>query len=166
MTLADRVVVMRAGRVEQVGSPDAVYNAPSSMFVAGFIGAPTMNLVPARLEARAGELAVVLGGDLRLPIPPERVAAGAGVADRPVIFGLRPEHLVWAPAPTPGPTIAATASVIEPLGADTLVFFEIGGHELVARVPPEAARRAGDRLLLRPDLGHLHLFDPVTEQRI
>jgi multiple sugar transport system ATP-binding protein len=56
--------------------------------------------------------------------------------------------------------------VIEPLGADTLVFFEIAGHELVARVPPEAARHAGDRLLLRPDLGHLHLFDPVTEQRI
>jgi ABC-type sugar transport system ATPase subunit len=162
MTLADRVVVMRAGRVEQIGSPDAVYNAPASIFVAGFIGAPTMNLVPARLEAGA----VVLGGDLRLPIPSERVAVGAGAADRPVIVGLRPEHLAWTPNPTPGPIIEATASVIEPLGADTLVFFEIAGQELVARVPPEAARHAGDRLLLRPDLGHLHLFDPVTEQRL
>jgi ABC-type sugar transport system ATPase subunit len=168
MTLADRVVVMRAGRVEQVGSPDAVYNAPASTFVAGFIGAPTMNLVPARLEAHAGGLAVVLGGALRLPIPPERAVAGAvaGGVDRPVIVGLRPEHLVWTQSPAPGPIIEATAAVIEPLGADTLVFFEIAGHELVARVPPEAARHAGDRLMLRPDLGHLHLFDPVTEQRI
>jgi multiple sugar transport system ATP-binding protein len=165
MTLADRVVVMRAGRVEQVGSPDAVYNAPASTFVAGFIGAPTMNLVPARLEARTGGPAIVLGGDLSLPLPPGHAAVGAA-ADRPVILGLRPEHLAWTPNPAPGPLIEATAGVIEPLGADTLVFFEIAGHELVARVPPEAVRRAGDRLLLRPDLAHLHLFDPATERRL
>jgi multiple sugar transport system ATP-binding protein len=90
MTLADRIVVMRAGHVEQVGAPDVIYREPASTFVASFIGAPTMNLVPARLEAGDGGLSVLLGDGLRLPVPPSRVERYGALAGRDAIFGLRP----------------------------------------------------------------------------
>jgi len=83
-----------------------------------------------------------------------------------VIFGLRPEHLAWTDADADATTVQVAVSVIEPLGADTLVFFEISGLEMVARVPPEAARDTGDRVRLRPDLRRMHLFDPATGTRI
>jgi multiple sugar transport system ATP-binding protein len=165
MTLADRVVVMRDGRVEQIGTPDAIYNQPASVFVAGFIGAPTMNLVAARLEQRDTGLVIALANEASLAVPVERAAAYRDWVGRDVIFGLRPEHLAWTAAGADA-TIEVTASVVEPLGADTLVFFEIAGLELVARLPPEAARQAGDRVRLRADLARMHLFDPACGRRI
>src|SRR5262249_4687974 len=137
MTLADRIVVMRSGRVEQIGAPDEVYNKPASTFVAGFIGAPTMNLLPARLERQDEGLVVVLAPGVACPIPRERVDAYAPWAGKNVIFGLRPENMGWADGTGCEPTIEATALVVEPLGSDTLIFFELGGREVVARLPPE-----------------------------
>jgi len=166
MTLADRVVVMRDGWVEQIGTPDAIYNQPASVFVAGFIGAPTMNLVAARLEQRDTALVIALGGEASLAIPAERTQAYRDWVGRDVIFGLRPEHLASTAADADAATIEVAASVVEPLGSDTLVFFEIAGLELVARLPPEAARRPGDRVRLRADLGRMHLFDPASRKRI
>ncbi len=166
MTLADRVVVMRDGRVEQIGTPDLIYNQPASIFVAGFIGSPTMNLVAARLEHRNGTLVVALGSEASFFVPPEHWAAYRDWVGRDVIFGLRPEHLAWTDADADATTVEVAVSVIEPLGADTLVFFEISGLEMVARVPPEAARGTGDRVRLRPDLRRMHLFDPATGTRI
>jgi|SRR5689334_8455178 len=166
MTLADRVVVMREGRVEQIGTPDAIYNQPASTFVAGFIGAPTMNLLDARLEDRSGDLVVSLGGQAFFAVPGERASACRGWAGREVIFGLRPEHLVWSETEGDSRSIEVAASLVEPLGTDTLVFFEISGLEMVARLPPEAVRNAGDRVRLRPDLRRMHLFDPATGARI
>src|SRR3989475_5131413 len=166
MTLADRVVVMRDGRVEQIGTPDLIYNQPASIFVAGFIGSPTMNLVAARLEHRNGTLVVALGSEASFFIPPEQWTAYRDWVGRDVIFGLRPEHLAWTDADADATTVEVAVSVIEPLGADTLVFFEISGLEMVARVPPEAARGTGDRVRLRPDLRRMHLFDPATGTRI
>jgi ABC-type sugar transport system ATPase subunit len=166
MTLADRVVVMRDGRVEQIATPDVIYNQPASIFVAGFIGAPTMNLVAARLDHRNGTLVVALGSDASFVVPAEHAAAFYDLVGRDVIFGLRPEHLTWAGANVDATTVEVAASVVEPLGADTLVFFEIAGLEMVARLPPEAARHTGDRVRLRPDLRCMHLFDPATGMRI
>ena len=166
MTLADRVVVMRDGRVEQIGTPDVIYNQPASLFVAGFIGAPTMNLVAARLDYRNGTLVVALGSEASFVVPAEHAAAYRDWVGRDVILGLRPEHLAWAKADVDAATTEVAASVVEPLGADTLVFFEISGLEMVARLPPEAARHPGDRVRLRPDLRHMHLFDPATGRRI
>src|SRR5712691_2797166 len=162
MTLADRVVVMRDGRVEQIGTPDLIYNQPASIFVAGFIGSPTMNLVAARLEHRNGTLVVALGSEASFFVPPEHWAAYRDWVGRDVIFGLRPEHLAWTDADADATTVEVAVSVIEPLGADTLVFFEISGLEMVARVPPEAARGTGDRVRLRPDIRRMHLFDLAT----
>jgi len=166
MTLADRVVVMRDGRVEQIATPDVIYKQPASIFVAGFIGAPTMNLVAARLDHRNGTLVVALGSEASFVVPGEHAVAFHDLVGRDVIFGLRPEHLTWAGADADAATVEVTASVVEPLGADTLVFFEISGLEMVARLPPEAARHTGDRVRLRPDLRCMHLFDPATGMRI
>jgi multiple sugar transport system ATP-binding protein len=165
MTLADRVVVMHDGLVEQIGTPEMIYNRPASTFVAGFIGAPTMNLVAARLEERSGALAVAIG-DKAFFVPADQAPAHRGWLGREVIFGLRPEHLVWIEGKAEAATLDVAASVVEPLGTDTLVFFEFSGIEMVARLPPEAARRAGDRVRLRPDLRRMHLFDPSTGARI
>jgi len=166
MTLADRVVVMRDGRVEQIGTPDVIYNQPASIFVAGFIGAPTMNLVAARLERRDGALAVALSSEASFVVPQEHADAYADWIGRDVTFGLRPEHLAWARGEDGATTVEVAASVVEPLGSDTLVFFEISGLEMVARLPPEAARHPGDRVRLRPDLRRMHLFDPASGARI
>jgi len=166
MTLADRVVVMREGRVEQIGTPDEIYSQPASIFVAGFIGAPTMNLVAARLDHAGGELAVALASGVSFAVPSALAATYRAWVGREVTFGLRPEHIAWAGADMDATAIEVTASVVEPLGSDTLVFFEIAGLEMVARIPPEAARHSGDRVRLRPDLRRMHLFDPATGKRI
>src|SRR5690348_11988333 len=95
MTLADRVVVMREGRVEQIGTPDAIYNEPASIFVAGFIGSPTMNLVAGRLDQRDGALVVALGSEAAFTVPQERTnrySPHAGKAN--LVLGLRPEHIM------------------------------------------------------------------------
>src|SRR5436190_17072851 len=166
MTLADRVVVMRDGKVEQIGTPDEIYSQPASIFVAGFIGSPTMNLVAARLDHASGRFVIALGSEVSFVVPPAYVAAYRDWVGRDVIFGLRPEHLAWTSADIDATIIEVTASVVEPLGADTLVFFEISGLEMVARIPPEAVRQTGDRVRLRPDLRRMHLFDPASGKRI
>jgi multiple sugar transport system ATP-binding protein len=166
MTLADRIVVLKNGRIEQVGTPEEVYDTPATAFVAGFIGAPTMNLVNGRLVSEKAGLSVRIGDDLVLPVPPDRGSRYDRFRDRDILVGLRPEHLAVMPGPNSGPPIDIAAEVVEPLGADTLVFFNTGGREMVARVPPGAARRRGDRVRLHPELSRIHLFDPSTEARI
>ncbi len=165
MTLADRIVLMRDGDIEQIGSPDEIYNAPASTYVASFIGSPTMNLVPAEL-GRQGDagLAIRLGDRLVWPVPEARRARYADCRDQPVVFGLRPENFrLDAGAGADGQArLDAVAEVIEPLGSDTLVFFSLREHELVARLPPERAVRAGETLTLYPDLARMHLFDRET----
>jgi multiple sugar transport system ATP-binding protein len=166
MTLADRIVVLRNGRIEQVGTPEEVYDTPATAFVAGFIGAPTMNLVSGRLVSEGPGLSVRLSDDFVLPVPPDRGGRFDRFRDREILVGLRPEHLAVAAGPETAAPIDIAADVVEPLGADTLVFFNTGGREMVARVPPGAARRRGDRVRLHPDVSRMHLFDPSTEARI
>jgi ABC-type sugar transport system ATPase subunit len=162
MTLADRIVLMHNGRVEQIGTPEDVYDQPATLFVAGFVGASAMNLVPGRIEIDARGSAVVLGNGARLALPAVRYDAHPGKA---VTIGLRPEHLQWA-ATADSNTLHGLARVVEPLGSDTLVVFDLAGCELQARLPPRVVRRAGDsvRVAIAPE--SIHVFDPVTEQRL
>ncbi len=162
MTLADRIVLMHNGRVEQIGSPEDVYDQPATLFVAGFVGASAMNLVSGRIEKNAQGCVVSLGNDTRLALPPGRYDAHAGHA---VTVGLRPEHLPWAADAGAG-RLAGTARVVEPLGSDTLVVFDAAGCELQARLAPRIVRRAGDpvRVAIAPE--SIHLFDPATERRL
>jgi sn-glycerol 3-phosphate transport system ATP-binding protein len=157
MTLGDRLVVLHAGRVEQIGRPLDVYHHPATRFVAGFIGSPAMNFVEARLDA-AG--AAVTLGDATLPLPEPR----PGEAGRMVIVGMRPEHL--RPAEGGASTLVAEVAWVEALGADTVAHARLGcGALLAVRLDGARLPQPGDRLPLALAEHDLHLFDVVSGQR-
>jgi multiple sugar transport system ATP-binding protein len=165
MTLADRVVVMNAGRIEQIGTPHQVYHNPLTRFVAGFIGSPGMNFIPCRLEGSNGGLSVRLSDMLSFPVPPERLARYSQHAGRELIFGLRPEDIIEKRGELPAGRAAfdAQLDVVEPMGMETMVYFMAGAVEVCGRVNPNSAGKAGETMPLVADLNHMHLMDPVSD---
>jgi ABC-type sugar transport system ATPase subunit len=143
MTLADRIVVLKEGRIEQIGTPTELYRAPASRFVASFIGSPAMNFVP--VEVAGG--AVTLPGGERIPTR----SAHAGRAS----FGIRPEHLSLGGE---GPAIRGVISLVEPLGADTLVTVMTGDERVLARLSGDASPVLGETIALTFDPGRGALF--------
>ena len=167
MTLADRVVVMRDGRIEQVGAPNDLYHAPATRFVAGFIGSPAMNFVPCVLEAPAGGLRVRLGGDLAFPVPQQRFERYRPHLDRAdLLLGLRPEHVMEQRGHMESNQYAfeVTLDVTEPMGMETLVHFRVNGTDVCGRVNPAAGARDGHSMKLAADLDHMHLIDGKSGQ--
>ncbi|NKE44212.1 sn-glycerol-3-phosphate ABC transporter ATP-binding protein UgpC [Roseomonas frigidaquae] len=161
MTLADRVVVMNHGVIEQVGPPQELYHHPKTRFVAGFIGSPAMNFFPARVENGSGALRVLLPNNIVLPVPADRTARYQGAAGREVIFGIRPEHLT-EPKNLDRDNISVfevTPEVIEPMGMETLVHFWMQGAEICARIDPTTPAEPGRPMELAADLNHMHLID-------
>jgi multiple sugar transport system ATP-binding protein len=158
MTMADRIVVMRDGIVEQSGNPLELYDAPVNTFVAGFIGSPAMNLVPGVARVNGGAAAVEFDGGVRLPMP---VAARA-TEGQPVLYGMRPEHC--AVAGRDG--LPAEVVVVEPTGADTQLFCRFNGQEVTSLVRDRVDCRAGDRIGLVPDVKRAHLFDAASGARL
>jgi len=165
MTLADRVVVMNNGRIEQVGAPQELYHNPKTRFVAGFIGSPAMNFIPCRLEQNGVGLKVRGSDAISLPVPESRAARYRAFAGRDLVLGLRPEHLTEPRRSEGGGAseFAVTLDVVEPLGMETMVFFTINGQELCARVDPGAARGPGEQMRLAANVDHMHLIDPATD---
>jgi multiple sugar transport system ATP-binding protein len=165
MTLADRVVVMHRGKIEQIGAPNDLYHAPLTRFVAGFIGSPAMNFIPCRLEQVDGVLHVRLSDQIVLPVPPARTGRyQAHVGKDGLTYGLRPEHLTEA-RPNGDKlhgSIDATIEVSEPLGMETLVFFRINGVDVCGRVSPDAGAREGQRMRLAAAVDHMHLIEDAT----
>jgi multiple sugar transport system ATP-binding protein len=164
MTLADRVVVMNHGRIEQVGAPNELYHAPATKFVAGFIGSPAMNMVPGRLEQAAGGLRLHVDG-IAFEVPKDREARYKGhVGSDKLLCGLRPEHLFeQRPHLEPGQQpFQATPEVVEPMGNETLVYFALNGLDVCANVDPGCGAEPGKPLKLVADLRHLHLIDDST----
>jgi multiple sugar transport system ATP-binding protein len=165
MTLADRVVVMNNGRIEQVGAPNDLYHAPATKFVAGFIGSPAMNFIPCKVEEAAGALRVRLSNTLAFPVPADRTARyRACVGREGVLFGLRPEHIIeQRPHLEPGQhAFEVELEVIEPMGMETLVYFLVEGNEVCARVEPGAVPADGGRMRLVADLRKMHLVDDAS----
>jgi multiple sugar transport system ATP-binding protein len=165
MTLADRVVVMNHGRIEQVGAPQELYHNPKTRFVAGFIGSPAMNFIPCRLEQNGAGLKVRVSDTITLPVPETRAPRYRAFAGRDLVLGLRPEHLT-EPRRTEraeATEFAITVDVVEPLGMETMVFFTVNGQEVCARVDPAAARGPGEQMRLAANVEHMHLFDPATD---
>ena len=150
MTMADKIVVLNGGHIEQVGAPLDLYDRPANVFVAGFIGSPAMNLIEGRVSGGAVE---ALGAKLPLP-----VEAGE---DQAVIYGGRPEHLSLADHGIPG-----TVAVVEPTGSETHVIVRAGGRDLVGLFRERHGFRPGQELKLAPDPGAVHLFDKETGQRL
>jgi len=155
MTLADRMVVMNAGRAEQIGTPMEVYENPASVFVAGFIGSPAMNFLPARM---AEGHRVMLDGAGSLP---STVAAPPGKA---VTVGLRPEHL--APSSEADASLAGKVEVVEALGADTLLHLDVAGRNVIARLPHGAMPAIGSTLQVRANPERVYVFDAESGARL
>jgi multiple sugar transport system ATP-binding protein len=165
MTLADRVVVMNGGIIEQVGSPHELYHHPRSRFVAGFIGSPAMNFIACRLEANGAALMVRLSDTLVLPVPEARAERYRAAAGKELVFGLRPEHLTEprGEGRDPRAEFSATPDVIEPMGMETMVFFSVAGTEVCARVEPGSVTGVSQPMRLYANLNHMHLIDPATD---
>ena len=148
MTLADRIVVMQGGLVQQVGTPEEIYDRPATTFVAAFMGAPAMNLLEGHVEAGRA----VLPDGTALPV-------GRTAPEGKATIGIRPERLIWLPPGHPAPAaIAGPAAVVEPLGSETLVTLDIAGAELHARVPARSVRRTGEQVRLALEPEDIHLF--------
>jgi len=150
MTLADRICVLQGGHKMQYDTPEAIYNRPAAQFVAGFTGAPPMNLLPCEvLEGHAA-----LAGEVRLPLP----TSLQGFAGHRML-GVRPENLALAASPERPLALPGTLSLLEPLGAETLLTVQVGTQELIARVAADFQAPLGQPITLHLGPQHLHLFD-------
>jgi multiple sugar transport system ATP-binding protein len=163
--------VMHQGRLQQYAEPREVYERPANMFVAGFMGSPAMNFLPAEIVAADGRAGIALGnggGATVLKLPAER-AASVGPAGRRIVFGVRPEHLTrHDPTRTRREIglIEAPVEVVEPTGSETIVIVRVGDREVHASFEPDEAPAVGDRVTLAVDMAKACLFDPESERLI
>ena len=153
MTMADLIVVMNHGRIEQAGAPLELYDRPANLFVAGFIGSPAMNMLDGRIEGGAFRGA----GGIAWPLPANGEAAPQG----DVVYGIRPEHLRLDPA-----GLEATVHVVEPTGSETQVLMHVGGASLIGAFRERISAKPGEVLRISPETSLVHLFDKGTGQRI
>jgi multiple sugar transport system ATP-binding protein len=170
MTLATRIAVMKGGVLQQLGTPAEVYNTPANTFVATFMGSPSMNLIPARIERANGGLHLKVGEGQKaidLALPPQPAAVDRYVG-KTVLAGLRPEAIGVENerAASALRTVPVTISVLEPTGPDTLAVLDLGGMEVSARLGADMPHVSGEQCELRVDLSKLVLFDADTEVRI
>jgi multiple sugar transport system ATP-binding protein len=167
MTLADRIVVMNAGNIEQIGTPEEMYEHPLTKFVAGFIGSPAMNFIPCKLIDNAGALHVRLSDKISLRVPKDLEARYRPHVNRDLTLGLRPEHLTEAkahPANSPLVDFVAPVEVTEPMGVDTMVFIDVQGIDVCARSATKAAKGVNEDMKFSVDMSHMHLLDPQTDK--
>jgi multiple sugar transport system ATP-binding protein len=162
LTMADRIVVMQAGYVEQIGAPLDLYDNPANIFVAGFIGSPSMNFIDARIDRQNGAVVAVTGDGSHLPLP--RDVGGADGQE--VVYGIRPEHLALVGENEAAGAPPAEVIVVEPTGADILINTRFAGGEAQAVFRERHTLQPGDRIHLAPDLGAVHVFDKVSGKRI
>ena len=164
MTLADRIVVLNDGRIEQIGVPSELYHAPRTRFVAGFIGSPAMNFLDCTLEESGSGLMVRLANDLDLPVPATREARYRPFAGKRMSLGLRPEHITEPRTYEEGEfaLIEPLIDVVQPTGVETEVFFSVNGAQVCCRVDPRRAVPAGSPMRLSANLSQMHLIDPKT----
>ena len=161
MTMADRIVVMQNGRVEQDGPPLELYDSPANLFVAGFIGSPAMNMIRGKLEGNGAAGKFVARDGTALPLP-EGIGEQAG---RTVVYGTRPEHLELV-GESESDGVAATVTVVEPTGSETLLVAEMAGQQVQAAFRERHELHPGETVHLRPRIDHAHLFDAETGQRL
>ncbi|MEO3388088.1 sn-glycerol-3-phosphate ABC transporter ATP-binding protein UgpC [Mesorhizobium sp. CAU 1741] len=158
MTMADRIVVMQAGLVEQVGTPLELYDAPANVFVATFIGSPSMNLYNGTIENGEAGLVLRMDQGAVLPVPQDCPA----VAGHKVVFGIRPEDILIAD----GPGVVARISTVEPTGAETLLLCKVGDITTVVISRTRPTVGPGDEIALSFPAERLHLFDQATGRRL
>ena len=159
MTMADKVVVMNDGRIEQVGAPLEIYDCPENLFVADFLGSPAMNLLPGKVVFGNGPMAVELENGLRLPLPQDCNLR----RDQQIIYGIRPQHVSLT---DDDHGLPATLTLVEPAGWETHLHADLAGISLRVLSVERVRAKRGDNARLAIDTGQLHLFDPATGRRI
>lgn len=157
--MADKVVVMNDGRIEQVGAPLEIYDRPENLFVADFLGSPAMNLLPGKVAFGDGPKAVELENGLRLPLPEGSVLQPG----QKIVYGIRPEHVALSDGDHDLP---ATLTLVEPAGWETHLHADLAGVSLRVLSVERVRARPGDSARLAIDTRQLHLFDPGTGRRI
>ena len=168
MTLADRIVVMNDGIIEQVGTPDEMYNAPKTHFVASFIGSPSMNFIPCQLVKTNDGLNIKINDKLSLSVPKDRLDRYKVLASKKAILGIRPEHLTNKKQHVHDmyEDFSAKVKVLEPMGMDTMVFFDLSEAEVCARCDPKSVEKIKSDMAFTIDKSQMHLIDPQTNKVI
>ena len=168
MTMATRIVVMKDGLIQQVDTPQNLYDKPNNVFVAGFIGSPQMNLLDAKVVQSGSDVVLMFGSNsIKLPEAKAKTLVDAGYVDKTVIMGIRPEDLYDTEmfiSTSPDSVIDVDIKVYELLGAEVFLYFDIDNVSCTARVNPRTTARPGDTIKLALDMSKLHIFDKETEQ--
>ncbi|UNK39484.1 ABC transporter ATP-binding protein [Shinella sp. H4-D48] len=164
LTLADRIAIMKSGVIQQLADPNTIYNAPRNMFVAGFIGSPSMNFLRGEIVVKGGKPVFIANG---VEFSLDGYAAGEPLeAGRKVVLGVRPEHVKVDEDATGAEVHQASVDIEEPMGADNLLWLKHAGHTLAVRVAGNRRFRPGTAVSLSFDMGLASLFDAATEERI
>ncbi len=165
LTMGTHIAVMNDGIVQQLDTPQVLYDRPANMFVAGFIGSPAMNFFEAKLDRSNGGATVDVG-PFQLPVPPAQLEKLGAHVGKPISFGIRPEDIHDSHYVPRGVDEAAklnaTVTVVEPLGSEVFAYVENGGKELVSRLDPRTSARVGQSLDLVVDMGKMHAFERDT----
>ena len=168
MTLGTRIVVLKDGVIQQVDTPQNLYDKPNNVFVAGFIGSPQMNLLDAKVVQSGSDVVLMFGSNsIKLPEAKAKTLVDAGYVDKTVIMGIRPEDLYDTEmfiSTSPDSVIDVDIKVYELLGAEVFLYFDIDNVSCTARVNPRTTARPGDTIKLALDMSKLHIFDKETEQ--
>ena len=168
MTMASRIAVISKGILQQIDTPQTLYDRPDNLFVAGFIGSPSMNFFKAKLVRGDGKL-FVDGGAFKLEVPADRNDAYMKFVDKPVIMGIRPEDIQDPHFCPPGmfpQEVEGKVDVTELMGNEIFLYVTVGEHNFVARVDPRTKAIMGEKSVVVFNMNNMHLFDPETEQAI
>lgn len=166
--MGDRIVVMKDGLVQQVDSPLALYEKPANQFVAGFIGSPAMNFVPATLRETGGKVQLEANG-FRMEVPQDLTSHTREWLGREVIFGIRPEDIqdrALVGDANPAWTLRTLVDVHEPLGSDVILYLTAGSQSIVARVDAHSQAKMGQTIDVVFNMRKMHLFNPKTQEAI
>jgi multiple sugar transport system ATP-binding protein len=168
MTMATRIAVINRGKLQQIDSPQNLYDRPDNLFVAGFIGSPAMNFFPARLR-KDGEKIIVDSGDFAIPIPASRVKDYDKYTGRDVVFGIRPENIHdinFTPPNIHGEKVNVKVDVTELMGNEIFLYLLSGKNTFVARVDPRSNIPVGEQAQVMFDMDNFHIFDAQTEEAL
>ena len=165
MTMGDRIVVLKDGLIQQIGTPLGLYNTPVNRFVAGFIGSPPMNFMKVSLKIENGRM-IADEGSFRMELAPQQSETLRNYAGKDAIFGIRPEDLLYTETPDKTNNIPAKVEVIEPLGSEIHLWVSTKNNQLVCKVAPRFTFHIGDTANIHPDLTKIHFFDVETEKAI
>lgn len=165
MTMGDRIVVMKDGLIQQVGEPLELYYHPTNRFVASFIGSPTMNFIPARIDGGPGNLRVQ-SGELELPVPPVKAPVLEPYLNKEIILGIRPEDLSAANSTQEKATMNAKVVVVQPVGSQIFLGVKVGELDLLTSVSAQTKVKPHQEIVLKAQVENLHFFDPVSEKAI